>query len=502
MSAKNTKAWRCEVCGYVHRGPVPPEFCPVCGAGQDAFESYREPDSTVEAAGADTQTGHWQCLLCNHMCQAGKPDSCCPVCGAEPECFEPVQMPEGAVGAGDKPRRVVVLGGGIAGVTAVESVVTHSPHTDVVLLSRERALPYYRLNLTRYLAGDIRQEELPIHAESWYPEHRVELRLGMDIAHLDLEARTIRTRTNEAIGFDKLILAVGSHPYIPPIAGTELDGVTAIRTSNDVEALLEAVNLYQPCVCIGGGVLGIETAGALASRGIRVTLLEAHDWLMPRQLNRTAAGLLQDHVENLGVTLKKQARSVELIGKKRVRGIRLTDGSIVPAGTVVITTGVRPNTALARKAGLEVNRGIVVDNHLRTSDDNVFAAGDAAEHNGIVYGVWGASLAQGAIAGMNALGGDAVFGGLSRSNTLKVLDVDMVSIGQFEPEDGSYITVDEKRDGAYYHFVFRDGVMAGAILLGDTSCAQTVKKAVENRIDFSGILREGPRGSDVISFLS
>jgi nitrite reductase (NADH) large subunit len=496
------KAWRCAACGYVHRGSALPEYCPVCGADTELFETFEQEEDQTEKKAPAGRPRQWQCLLCNHVCDDPKPPDCCPVCGAEPECFEPVHIPEGPAGTPAGKRTIVIVGGGIAGVTAIESIVSHARDARVILLSREKALPYYRLNLTRYLAGDIRQEELPIHPETWYEKHRVELNLGVDVANIDAENTRVRLRQGDDIEYDALILAVGSHPYMPPIAGTELDGVTSVRTSSDVEALLEAVNFYEPCVCIGGGVLGIETAGALARRGNKVTLLESHEWLMPRQLNRTAAGLLQNHIENLGITLKKQARSVELIGKKRVKGVRLADGTIVPAGIVVITTGVRPNTALARQAGLEVNKGIVVDNHMRTSHGQVFAAGDVAEHNGIVYGVWGASLAQGAIAGMNAVGGDVIFGGLPRSNTLKVLDVDMLSIGQFEPEDGSYIVVDETRDGVLYHFVFRDGVMAGAILLGDTNAALAVRRAVENRIDFSGILRQSPSGTDIVEFLA
>jgi nitrite reductase (NADH) large subunit len=212
--------------------------------------------------------------------------------------------------------------------------------------------------------------------------------------------------------------------------------------------------------------------------------------------------MLATHLAAGGVKLLTQARTREILGDERVRSVELEDARILPADLVVVATGVRPNSYLARMAGLEVNRGIVVDNHLVTSHPDVLAAGDVAEHRGVLYGTWAPSEFQGRIAGMNALGGGVEFGGIPRSNGLKVLKVELFSIGRIQPEDASYEVVDQADDDGYVRFVFRDSHLVGAILLGDATVAPRVKKAVESQRDVSDLLRARPGAVDVIKYLA
>ncbi len=211
---------------------------------------------------------------------------------------------------------------------------------------------------------------------------------------------------------------------------------------------------------------------------------------MPRQLNETAARYLAAHLADIGVAMLTEARTRRISGDGMSLTAHLDTGDAVDAGLVVLATGVRPNTCLARKAGLEVHRGIVVDNHLRTSDEHIFAAGDVAEHNGMLYGAWAASQFQGTIAGLNAAGDRKTFGGLPRANSVKVLGVDLFSIGEFTPPDGSYIARDREGDGAYRRLVFHDGRLVGAILFGNARQGPAIKKAIESGTDFSRPLRE------------
>jgi nitrite reductase (NADH) large subunit len=254
-------------------------------------------------------------------------------------------------------------------------------------------------------------------------------------------------------------------------------------------------------VCIGGGLLGLETAGAIARRGAEVTLLEGHGWLLPRQLNQKAGEILELHVSGAGITIRKHARTAEILGDERVRGVLLEDDTTLPADMVVVATGIRPNSYLARLAGLEVNSGVIVDNHLASSHPDVFAAGDVAEHRGIVYGIWGPSRYQGSIAGMNAVSIGAEFGGIPRSNTLKVLGFDLFSVGQIEPEDASFEVVEEASAGNYFRFIFRDNRLIGTILLGDTALTAQTKAAVEQKTDFSKLLRQRPTVPDIMNAL-
>ena len=493
----DARKWRCSLCGYVHTGDDPPEECPICGAPMEDFE---EEVVGVPVDGPPTQ---WRCLNCNYVHDGDAPPEECPLCGAVPECFEAI-TPEkptlggGHAGAGES---YVVVGAGIAGVSAVEAIRELVPEAKVTLVDGEGVPPYYRLNLTRYLAGEIDRDAMPIHDASWYADRRIELVSGARVERIDAGAKKLALAGGDEIPYDRLVLAMGSHPFVPPIEGTGLAGVHSLRTSVDAEAILASA-LAGPCVVIGGGVLGMETAAGLARRGADVALLESHGWIMPRQLSEPAGAVIEQHLAEIGVRLRKQARTTVLQGADRVAAVQLNDGTSIPAQLVVLATGVRSNTHLARRAGLDVDRGVVVDARLRTSDPSVFAAGDVAEHDGRVYGTWATSQFQGAIAGANAAGGELVFENLPRSNTLKILGLDLLSIGDFAVIDGSYDVLTEESDRQFAQFVFHDGRLAGAILIGHGECHTAVKKAIEGGRGFSGELAGGIGARQLVDLLS
>jgi nitrite reductase (NADH) large subunit len=450
MPDPNT-ARRCSVCGYVHRGSESPQRCPICGASQEDFELVQQPN---EASPKSAKTA-----------------------------------------------RVIVIGGGIAGVSAVESVRTAAPETEVILISQEKEHPYYRLNLTRYLAGEIQREDLFIHPATWYQQHGIQLLLGSEVVALDPENHAVELRDGKRLPFDKLLLAAGAYPFVPPIPGSDRDGAACLRTIDDADCLLEACRAGARCVCIGGGLLGLETAGAMARRGAEVTLLENQGWLLRRQLSERAGEILGDYVGQLGIKLLKNAVTGEIFGKERVQGVLLEDGSRIPADLVLIATGIRANSSLASRAGLNVDRAVVVDNRLRSSHPDILAAGDVAEHGGVVYGLWTVSQTQGTVAGMNLAGASAEFGGLPRSTTLKVLGFDVFSVGQIAPEDARCQVIEEEADDRYVRFVFREGRLVGTILLGDTKLMAPAKRAVEDKQDFSSLMRGRPTVQAVVDLL-
>ena len=495
MSESAELAWRCGVCGYIHRGATPPETCPVCGADRGEFEPYHPP-----AASPAAPVVGWRCTNCGYVHKAADAPDECPVCGAVKGDFVPATG-AGAAATARAAGTVIVVGAGIAGLAAVEAVRQASPKTRIVLLAREGHLPYYRLNLTRYLAGQFSRDELPLHPPTWYDENRVELLTGAEATALSPQEHSVQLSDGRAFSYDKLVLTAGAHPFVPPLPGASLAGVHSLRTVDDADAILSAIRPGVRCVVIGGGILGIETAAALAKRGAAVALLESHPWLMPRQLNRRAGELLADFVVGAGVQLITEARTRELDGSERVAGVSLEDGRTVPCDVAVLATGVRPNSHLARKAGLEVNQGVVVDNRLGTSAPDILAAGDVCEHHGVLYGNWAAAQYQGGIAGMNAAGLTVEFGGIPRSNTLKVLGVDLVSTGLFEPADGSFLVAERQADGAYFRFVLHDGLLVGAVMLGDAALAGRVKKAIESRRDISAVIASGPTDQAVIDHL-
>jgi nitrite reductase (NADH) large subunit len=493
MTELGVSAWRCDNCGYVHRGPTPPESCPVCGAPASDFHPFAEP-----AAPPRADSNQWRCLNCSFVHAGAHPPGRCPVCEVPADQFEPIAAAVMPGAGSDAPFKAVVVGAGIAGISAAEAIRGASPLAEITLIASEAPPPYYRLNLTRYLAGEIETDALPLHPSAWYPENRIDLLAGARTESLDLAGRRVVVSGHAVIPFDRLVLAMGAHPFIPPIQGADRDGVVTLRTTEDAERILAVALRGDPVVIIGGGVLGLETAGALARRGAGVTLLEGHEWLMPRQLDREAGGLLERHIAAMGIRLEKSAKTREISGAPRVEKIILADGRAIAARLVVMATGVRPNTHLARRAGLDVNQGIVVNNHMMTSAADVYAAGDVAEHNGVLYGTWAASQYQGSIAGMNASGLSTLYGGQPRSNTLKVLGLDLLSIGSIEPADGSFVVVTEKSENSYLRFVLHDGLLVGAILFGDTSRGAAIKTAIEGKLDFSGLLMGSPSAPDVL----
>lgn len=494
--ATETKAWVCTVCGYVHTGAEPPDCCVVCGATKDLFEPYEAPEQPSPTP------SQWRCLICDHVASGPNPPDVCPVCGAPADRFEAyVPEPVAETPALGTKQTVAIVGGGIAGVSAAESVRQAAPEAEIVLVSKEADLPYYRLNLTRYLAGEVTDTDLPLHAQSWYQDQAITLRPSTDVCALDPSEKRLQVRGADDIAYDTLILAMGSHPFVPPIPGVDKENVTVLRTRRDADFIRDQMQVGAQCVIIGGGILGLETAGALARHNENITLVESFGWLLPRQLNETAALRLEGHVRSLGIELQKSIQVQEIMGDDRARGVRLDNDEILPADLVVVSTGVRANSYLARLAGLEVDKGIIVNNKLQTSIPDIYAAGDVAEHQGVLYGTWGPAQFEGSIAGLNAAGSPAEFGGIPRSNMLKVMGVDMFSVGQIQPEDGSYEVIDGELNDHYYYFLFHDTHMVGAILLGDTALSAAAKNTVEQGSDCSRLLQGEHDLQAVLDFL-
>ena len=469
-----TTRFRCQVCGYLHTGAQPPATCPVCGVGPDLFDPAEEPSPPAPSSPATA----YRCMVCGYVHEGDAPPEACPVCNVDSSLFEPL----GEAGAGaptsDATGHLVVLGGGIAGVTAVDHARRTSPGMRITLVDREPGFPYYRLNLTRYLAGEVDAAALNMVTPSWLTERQIEIVRG-EVTAIDRDARVVTLRDGTKIAYDRLVLAMGSHPFVPPIPGADLDGVFSIRTRADVDAIVARRTVGGRCLVIGGGLLGLEAAGAIQRRAMHITLLESYGFLLPRQLTREAGDMLRAVVEDRGIEIRSEVRVEAIVGDGEVTGVRLSSGEELEADLVVLATGVRPNSHLARLCGLEVRTGVVVDDRLATSDPAIFAAGDVAEHAGRVHGIWPVSFAQGTVAGVNAAGGDSTFEPLPPSNQLKVLDVDLFSIGVVHPDDGSYLEFVDRSGGAYRRLLGRDERLVGAVLFGDTTLANDVRDAIE-----------------------
>jgi nitrite reductase (NADH) large subunit len=380
---------------------------------------------------------------------------------------------EAADGAPDVPVRrehLVVVGNGMAGCRAVEELLARDPNRyRVTIFGAEPHVNYNRIMLSPVLAGEKTFDEIVINGHDWYRDNGIELIASDPVTAIDRMGRTVTSRSGRTLGYDKLLIATGSDPFIIPVPGKDLPGVISFRDMSDVDAMLAAADRGGDAVVIGGGLLGLEAAHGLSLRGMKVTVLHLMPTLMERQLDEAAGWLLKSALEARGQTILTGADTAEILGTDAVEGVKLKDGQVIPASLVVMAVGIRPNTALAREAGLAVGRGIQVDDHMVTSDANVLAVGECVEHAGQVYGLvaplWEMcrALADGLVEKHSGYKGSVT------STKLKVSGIDVFSAGDFSGGDGAEdIVLRDASRGVYKRVVVKDDRIVGAVLYGDT----------------------------------
>lgn len=366
---------------------------------------------------------------------------------------------------------LVVIGNGMAGCRAVEELLARDAgRYRVTIFGAEPHVNYNRIMLSPVLAGEKTFDEIIINDRAWYADNRIELIVADQVVAIDRTAKTVTSQSGRTVAYDKLLIATGSDPFIIPVPGKDLPGVISFRDMKDVDAMLDAANRGGDAVVIGGGLLGLEAAHGLTLRGMKVTVLHIMPTLMERQLDEAAGWLLKSALEARGQTILTGADTAEICGDGKVEGVRLKDGTLIPASLVVMAVGIRPCVALARAAGLEIGRGIKVDDHMVTSDPDVLAVGECVEHDGNVYGLvaplWDMcrSLADGLTDRHTGYKGSVT------STKLKVAGLDVFSAGDFSGGEGCEdIVLRDASRGVYKRVVVKEDRVIGAVLYGDTA---------------------------------
>lgn len=394
-------------------------------------------------------------------------------------------------------QRLVVVGNGMAGVACVEQILKHSPKFEVTVFGDETHTNYNRILLSSVLAGEKTADEIVLNDLEWYEKNRIQLRLGVRIIDVDPDQKTVSGDDGSITPFDKLLIATGSSPLIPPMEGTKKKDVFVFRNLDDARALLDQAGPGKKAVVIGGGLLGLEAARGLQVQGCEVTVVHLMDTLMERQLDWTGGSYLKAKMECLGVRVLLERNTVAIQGSDKAEGVTFKDGSSIEAGFVVIAAGIRPNAELGRKAGLRVNRGIVVNDSMETSNPDIFAVGECVEHNGICYGLVAPLLEQAkvlaaTITDNNSGNKGPTYRGTTQAAKLKIMGVDVFSAGDFNEKAPGVdaIRYEDPALGTYKKLTVRDGKLVGVILVGDTSDSHRYMDWLRSETDLTAMRRQ------------
>ena len=388
--------------------------------------------------------------------------------------------------------RVVVIGAGVAGVTAADELRRELPEAELTLIGDEPYAFYNRMGITRLVSESVSIESLYLNRDDWAESRKIDYRRGLPVTAIDRENREVALADGERVSYDRVVIATGATPLVPPIDGFGAEGSFVLRTIDDAVQIQQHVRRHRcrTAVIVGAGLLGLEAAYYLTELDVRVVLLDRGPWPLSRQLDEHAGALLWEMLHDLGIELLPQVEAERIVADELVTGIELVDGGAINAELCLVATGVVPNSDLAEAAGLDVAGGVTVDDAMQTSDPHIYAVGDVVDHQGRRYGLWPASVEQAQVATTSIVGGEAAFSLLAQPARLKVPGIDLLSIGAVEASGDESRTVVVSAYGSrrYRKLVLDDGRLVGAIILGDPELFDDVTAGVEQGIDLSSDL--------------
>ncbi|HEX4568350.1 MAG TPA: nitrite reductase large subunit NirB [Vicinamibacterales bacterium] len=383
--------------------------------------------------------------------------------------------------------RLVVVGNGMAGVACVDQILRHAARFEITIFGDETHVNYNRILLSSVLAGERTSDDITLNSLDWYRRNDIDLRLGVRIVDVDARRKIVTGDDGRVTAYDTLLLATGSSPFMPPIDGLDLDGVFTFRTLDDTHNLLDRAAPGVKAIVIGGGLLGLEAARGLQVKGCSVTVVHLMSTLMERQLDPDGGNYLTGKMEDLGIQVLLGRSTVAIVGDERVEGVALEDGMVLEADLVVVAAGIRPNVELAYKAGVTVNRGIVVNDWMETSDPDIFAVGECVEHRGVCYGLVAPLLEQGKVLAATITGNKGpVYSGTVQAAKLKIMGIDVFSAGDWSEQHADPVRYEDRALGIYKKLTLRAGRLVGAILVGDTSDSHRYMEWLRTGADLAG----------------
>lgn len=392
-----------------------------------------------------------------------------------------------------KKERLVVIGNGMAGVATVEHILIKRKDMSITILGAEPYTNYNRVLLSSFLSGEVGPDKIILNPQKWYEENGIELCLGVSVKKINKKEGFVITNKGDAYPYDKLLIATGSSAFIPPIKGMQNrgnlnQGIFTFRNLDDAKSMISWAQKCRKAIVIGGGLLGLEAARGLIRQGVEVTVVHLMDRLMDMQLDAAAAAILKKEINKLGINVLLGHCADKVIGNGSVEGLRFTNGKVYQADMIVIAAGIRPSVELAREASLDVNQGIVVNDYMQTSNPDIYAVGECAEHKGKVYGIVAPLMEQAKVAA-DAIAGDSTlrYEGSVVATKLKVAGIPLASIGNFYEESAGCEALVYSDPGAslYKKAVIQGGRVVGAILLGDLEDYNRFYEYIKNREDIT-----------------
>jgi len=384
----------------------------------------------------------------------------------------------------------IIVGNGVAGDSAAGKLRELDPDSTIDIFTRESIPFYYRPRLIDYLAREIPIEKFTLHREAWYQERSITLHLSTEVISINPEKHTVTTAAGSTFQFDRLLMATGADNFVPPIKGVEENRgrIYTVRNKSDADRILKTAETSKTVTVLGGGLLGLETANSLRKLGLAVKVVEFFPRLLPRQLDIEGASVLEKNLKNMGFEFYLGESSESIEGADKSLRLSLKSGTALEADFIIVSAGVRPDLSLAGKAGIEVNKGIAVNDSMQTSVEAIYAAGDVVEHRGRLYGIWPPAREQGETAGIAMSGGQAAYTGTLPSHKLKVAGIDMLSTGEIDA-DNRFESVMSKDEGRFIYkkAVISEGRVVGAILLGDTDGDLAISKAIKENRSFDEV---------------
>lgn len=467
----------------------------------ELMQAYRFGESVAEKIKENTSKGVkqirksnlkiWKCIVCGEEYESENPPEVCPACGANADQFIEVKKEEIKFKQNRK-EKYVIVGNGIAGYYAADSIRKRNDEAEIHILSSEKLLTYYKPQLSEYLNSDIADKHFFVSPEGWYDKNNIQLTLGVRVLNIDKTAKKILLDNNKEMSYDKLILATGASNFLPPIKGFENKGVYTIRDVEDARKVKQQIQSAKHAVVIGGGLLGLEAAWEMKKAGVHVTVVELTPNLLAHQLDRKGSQLFEKAVEEAGIVSLTGEAAEEILGEGSITGVKLKSGKELTADLVLFSVGIRPNINLAQKADIAVNRGILVNEKMETNIPDIYACGDDAELNGKIYGTWPAATEMGKIAGANAAGEALEFKQFINSIVFNAINTEIFSAGDVKPEGDNIevLTSESEENRIYKKLFFKNGKLVGGILMNDTKRSVRLMKSVQLGRSMGEVLKE------------